>query len=407
MEELTVPIKDIKKYLQEGYKVEVTSSDGWVNVPIFVEKGQWIGYKATNLNNKKEIISNEQHMFKTENGWKYSKDLEGYCHILSESGEFEPYFIEKLETIHRIVDIQVDHPNHRYFTNGAESKNTHVGKSLCMCSLAAGMYMQGANVLYISLEESEQKIRQRIDANIMNIVMDDLLKVDKKTYRRKLEWIKSKLPGALKIKEFPTSSAGASHFRFLINDYKVKENFIPDVVFIDYLNICSSDRHKDVSNSSAHIKAITEELRGLSYEFNGSLITGAQLNRDGAKTSDPGMTDVADSFASLFVADFVAVLTAPEELRAKNQMMWKQEKNRFKNLNFKKKFITGTDPNKMRVYDLEGSAAEVLDIDNYKSKAEVIEQNKTYNLINPETGEILEEDVVITKSAAFDNIMEE
>ena len=240
---------------------------------------------------------------------------------------------------------------------------THVGKSLTMCALAGDMYVLGYNVLYITLEESEEKIRQRIDANLLNIEMDDLIEVDRNVYTKRIKQIHDRTTGKLKIKEYPTVSAGASTFRNLLKEYKLKEGFVPDVVMIDYLNICLSDRIKNTDNSNAYVKSITEELRGLAVSENLVIMSGTQLNRTGAKDSDPNMDDVADSFGSMFVADFVVVLTAPDELRAKNMMMWKQQKNRLRNLHFKKRFITGSDPNKMRLYDVEDSAQPFQDVD--------------------------------------------
>lgn len=240
---------------------------------------------------------------------------------------------------------------------------THVGKSLTMCALAGDMYSLGYNILYITLEESEQKIRQRIDANLLDMTMDDLIKVDKTVFRKRIKAVHARTQGKLKIKEYPTVSASASTFRNLLKEYEIKEGFKPDVVFVDYLNICLSDRMRSSDNSNTYMKAITEELRGLAVEFDLSLISSMQINRTGVKNSDPGMDDVADSFASVFVGDFVCVLTVPDELREKNMMMWKQEKNRYKNLNYKKRFITGSDPNKMRIYDVEEHAQPFQDID--------------------------------------------
>ncbi len=239
---------------------------------------------------------------------------------------------------------------------------THVGKTLTMCSVAAGMYMQGYNVLYITLEESEQKIRHRIDANLLNIPMDSLIKVDKPLYKKRIEAIKKRLPGVLKIKEFPTASAGASKFRALLENYKSKHGFEPDVVFIDYLGICLSDRYKNVDNSNSYLKAVTEEIRGLAIEKNFAAVSGGQLNRDGNRSSDPSMTDAADSFASMFVADFVCVLVSTAELIAKNMIMWIQQKNRFRNKNFKERFIVGSDQEKMRLFDVEEGAPPVSSI---------------------------------------------
>lgn len=279
---------------------------------------------------------------------------------------------EQLEYYHSDVErIATDIQIFNDITNGGIPRKTlslfiagtHVGKSLTMCALAGGCYMLGYNVLYITLEESEPKIRQRIDANLLNITMDDLLYVDKNIYRKRMKQIEQRTTGKLKIREFPTAGASTSQFRYLLNELKLKKNFVPDIVFVDYLNICKSDRHTSIDNSNAYVKSITEELRGLAIESNAAFVSGTQLNRVGMKDSDPDMDDVAESFGSMFVADFVTVLTAPDELRAKNMMMWKQQKNRYRNLHFKKRFVTGADPLKMRVYDVEESAQPTQDID--------------------------------------------
>lgn len=357
----TIQIRDIAELL-DLHKVEISSPDGWVTVDSFVEKGIHRGYKCTNLNTGDFVIVNGEHLFETTDGWEYTKDL-SYCYILTETNEYTPCYIESLDSEFRIVDIQVDHPNRRYYANGFSSHNTHVGKSLTMCALAGDMYSLGYNILYITLEESEQKIRQRIDANLLDMTMDDLIKVDKTVFRKRIKAVHARTQGKLKVKEYPTASASASTFRNLLKEYEIKEGFKPDVVFVDYLNICLSDRMRSSDNSNTYMKAITEELRGLAVEFDLSLISSMQINRTGVKNSDPGMDDVADSFASVFVGDFVCVLTAPDELREKNMMMWKQEKNRYKNLNYKKRFITGSDPNKMRIYDVEEHAQPFQDID--------------------------------------------
>jgi len=272
---------------------------------------------------------------------------------------------------------------------------THGGKSLTLCSLASGFYMQGANVLYITLEESEEEIRKRIDANILDVGMDALLKISKTLYRKKMAWVESKTKGKLKVKYFTNGSAGVSHFRYLLEEYKNKENFVPDVILIDYLNLCASDRMKSKEQIAYYIKSVAEELRGFAAETNTALFSALQFNRGGSKEdSNAEMEDVADSFAATFVGDFVALLSAPDELRSKNMMLWKQAKNRHRNLNYKKKFITGTDPQKMRVYDIEQSVQPIDDIDSLsQTKNNHIRKEDKYDVIDKNTGEVLEENV--------------
>jgi archaellum biogenesis ATPase FlaH len=286
---------------------------------------------------------------------------------------------------------------------------THSGKSLVMCSLAAGAYALGSNVLYITLEESEEKIRQRIDANLLNLTMDELIRVDKALYRKRIKQIEKKTSGILKIKEYPTKGASASTIAQLLVDYKTKHGFIPDLVCVDYMNICKSDNFHDTANTNGNLKSVSEELRAVSqseeiHELGMAIVTGAQLNRGGNASSDPSMTDIAEGFASVFVADHVFVLTAPDELREKNLLAWLQQKNRAKNLNYKKKFVTGCDPLHMRIYDVESELQPNQDIDSMPvfdktntgermhSKSNNFD-DITYDLINPETGEVMQENV--------------
>lgn len=231
---------------------------------------------------------------------------------------------------------------------------THVGKTLLMTNIAANAYLRGANVLYITLEESENKIRQRIDSNLLDIDMDDLIGIKADVYLRQLNRIKSKVKSRLIVKEYPTASASAMTFKALLAELKLKENFVPDIICVDYLGICLSDRSSGGENSNTTLKYISEELRGLAQWCEAALVTGQQLNRGGATdNSNPGMGGVADSFGSLFVADFVLIGVAPDELRAKKMMMFIQEKNRHRNINYRKKFIVGVDTDNMRIYDID------------------------------------------------------
>jgi hypothetical protein len=180
-----------------------------------------------------------------------------------------------------IVDINVEHENHRYYTNGISSHNTGVGKSLFMCHCASNNLTQGKNVLYITMEMAEEKIAERIDANLLNVTVDELSIIPKDVYDKKINRVKEKTVGKLVIKEYPTAGAGSAHFRHLINELRIKRNFIPDVIYIDYLNICSSSRIKSGSNANSYtlIKSIAEELRGLAVEFNVPVVSATQTTR--------------------------------------------------------------------------------------------------------------------------------
>ena len=235
---------------------------------------------------------------------------------------------------------------------------TGVGKSLFMCHAAAGCLSQGKNVLYITLEMAEERIAERIDANLLNVDMNYLQTMTKTDYDRKFEVLRNKTQGKLIIKEYPTASASALHFRALLNELQLKKSFVPDIIFIDYLNICSSARIKPGANvnSYSYIKAIAEELRGLAVEFSVPVVSATQTTRSGFTNSDPGLEDTSESFGLPATADFMFALISTEELEQLNQIMVKQLKNRYGDPNNYKRFVIGIDRSKMRLYDVEQSA---------------------------------------------------
>jgi archaellum biogenesis ATPase FlaH len=235
---------------------------------------------------------------------------------------------------------------------------TGVGKSLFMCHVAASCLIQNYNVLYITLEMSEEKIAERIDANLMNVTMDDLMNMPKEMYEKRMGKFKDKVKGKLIIKEYPTASANPAHFRALINELSLKKNFKPDIIFIDYLNICASARIKAGANvnSYTYIKAIAEELRGLAVENNVPIVSATQTTRSGFSNSDPGLEDTSESFGLPATADFMFALVSNEELQNLGQMLVKQLKNRYNDPNFYKRFTIGVDRSKMKLYDLEEKA---------------------------------------------------
>jgi len=237
---------------------------------------------------------------------------------------------------------------------------TGVGKSLFMCHVAAGNLSQGQNVLYITMEMAEEKIAERIDANLLNIDLDELRTISKEDYTRKFSALKDKTQGKLIIKEYPTAGASVLHFRALLNDLALKKNFRPDIIFIDYLNICCSARIKPGANvnSYSYIKAIAEELRGLAVEFSLPVVSATQTTRSGFSNSDPGLEDTSESFGLPATADFMFALVSNEELEALNQILVKQLKNRYGDPNLYKRFVLGIDRAKMRLYDVEDSAQQ-------------------------------------------------
>jgi replicative DNA helicase len=237
---------------------------------------------------------------------------------------------------------------------------TGVGKSLFMCHCATNNLAQGKNVLYITMEMAEEKIAERIDANLLNVTIDELALLPKDVYDKKINRVKEKTTGKLIIKEYPTASAGAAHFRHLINELRIKRNFIPDIIYIDYLNICCSSRIKSGSNVNSYtlIKSIAEELRGLAVEFSVPIVSATQTTRSGYGNSDVELTDTSESFGLPATADFMFALISSEQLESLNQIMIKQLKNRYNDPTIHKKFVVGVDRAKMRLYDVEQSAQD-------------------------------------------------
>jgi replicative DNA helicase len=239
---------------------------------------------------------------------------------------------------------------------------TGVGKSLFMCHVAAGAMVQGKNVLYITLEMAEEKIAERIDANLLNVTLDDLMDLPKDMYDRKVAKVKEKVTGKLIIKEYPTASASTTHFRTLLNELNLKRSFVPDIIFVDYLNICCSSRIKAGANinSYTYVKSIAEELRGLAVECNVPIVSATQTTRSGFTSSDPGLEDTSESFGLPATADLMFALISSEELEEMGQMMVKQLKNRYNDPTYYKRFTIGVDRAKMKLYDVEQSAQHGL-----------------------------------------------
>jgi len=235
---------------------------------------------------------------------------------------------------------------------------TGVGKSLFMCHVAAGVLTQGKNVLYITMEMAEERIAERIDANLLNLTMDELKVIDKDIFDSRIAKIAGKTKGKLIVKEYPTAGAHSGHFRALLEELKLKREFQPDIIFIDYLNICASQRMKQGGsiNSYTYIKSIAEELRGLAVEFNVPIVSATQTTRSGFTNSDPGLEDTSESFGLPATADLMFALVSNEELEQLNQIIVKQLKNRYNDPSFYKRFVIGVDRAKMKLYDVEASA---------------------------------------------------
>ena len=246
---------------------------------------------------------------------------------------------------------------------------TGVGKSLFMCHVASSVLLQGKNVLYITLEMAEERIAERIDANLLNVNIQEIADLPKPMFETKVNNIAQKTQGTLIIKEYPTASAHAGHFRSLLNELALKKSFRPDIIFIDYLNICASSRYRAGSNVNSYttVKAIAEELRGLACEANVPIVSATQTTRSGYGSSDVELTDTSESFGLPATADLMFALISTEELEGLGQIMVKQLKNRYNDLNMFKRFCIGVERAKMRLYDCEQSAQDDI-LDNGKDE---------------------------------------
>ena len=241
---------------------------------------------------------------------------------------------------------------------------TGVGKSLFMCHVASSVIAQGKNVLYITLEMAEERIAERIDANMMSSTIDEVRGYEKDEYDKKIRRIENNYKGKIVIKEYPTTGAGANHFRYLLQELKVKKNFVPDIIYIDYLNICMSARIKYGAgvNSYTYVKAIAEELRGLAVEYDVPIVSATQTTRSGYTSSDLGLEDTSESFGLPATADFMFAIISTEELDNLNQILVKQLKNRYSDPAMDKRFVIGVDRAKMTLYDTEQNAQDdILD----------------------------------------------
>ncbi len=258
---------------------------------------------------------------------------------------------------------------------------TGVGKSLFMCHVASSVLLQGRNVLYITLEMAEERIAERIDANLLNVPIQQLVDLPRQMFENKVTSLSKKTQGTLIIKEYPTASAHSGHFKALLNELALKKSFRPDIIFIDYLNICASSRYKSnlSVNSYSYIKAIAEELRGLAVEFNVPIVSATQTTRSGYGNSDVELTDTSESFGLPATADLMFALISTEELEGLGQIMVKQLKNRYNDPTIYKRFIVGIDRAKMRLYDCEQSAQkDILDSGNEDEYEEERKPKKSF-----------------------------
>lgn len=288
--------------------------------------------------------------FDSSVGHNYIEDADARFEFYRRKEEKVPFDIDLLN---RITDGGLSRKSLSVLLAG-----TGVGKSLVMCHFAAANLIANKNVLYISMEMSEERIAERIDANLLNLGMSELKAVDERIFSSRIEKLKNKTNGQLIVKEYPTGSAHTGHFRALVEELKSKKNFVPDVIYIDYLNICASQRMKHGAgmNSYTYVKAIAEELRGLAVEYNVPLVSATQANREGINSSDLDLTNTSESIGLPQTTDLMLALISTPELEELGQIMIKQLKNRYADLNYYNKFVVGIDRNKMRIFDAENSA---------------------------------------------------
>jgi len=295
-------------------------------------------------------------------------------------------FKDRYEFYHRVEEkIPFDLEKFNYITKGGIPNKTlnialagtGVGKSLFMCHVASSVLLQGRNVLYITCEMAEEKIAERIDANLLNCNIRDIPDLPEVLYSSKVNEIARKTHGKLIIKEYPTASAHAGHFKALLSDLSLKKSFKPDIIFIDYLNICASVRYKGaIVNSYTYVKAIAEELRGLAVEHNVPIVSATQTTRSGYGNSDPDLTDTSESFGLPATADLMFALISTEELEQQGRIMVKQLKNRYNDPTSNRKFMVGIDRSKMRLYDVAEDAS-ILNVEEDSNELQFAEsQNR-------------------------------
>jgi replicative DNA helicase len=310
--------------------------------------------------------------FDSSIGHEYVGDAEARYDFYHEDLERIPFDLEILNEITRGGICRK--------TLSAFVAGTGVGKSLVMCHLAASYLKQGRNVLYVTLEMSEERIAERIDANLLDVEIDRIAQLSKTEFVNRVNTIGSKSTGKLIIKEYPTSCAHAGHLRALLNELKLKKNFIPDVIFVDYLNIMASSRIKasGASETYTYVKAIAEELRGLATEFDLPIWTATQANREGNNNSDIALSNTSESFGTPMALDLYIAVMANEDLDEQGQLLFKQLKNRYNDLNFKRRFLVGVNKAKMKLFDVAASAQSLLMSATKKSTAPTPAENSPF-----------------------------
>ena len=339
------------------------------------------GIKILDGKDKKQTAEAIPHILSDALAVSFDKSV-GHDYIEDADDRFKWY-----HTKEKSYQFDLDYMN-RITKGGVPSKTlnialagTGVGKALFMCHVASSYLLQGLNVLYITLEMAEERIAERIDANLLDVTMEDLHDMPKQLYEGKITKLREKTQGQLVIKEYPTASAHSGHFKSLMNELALKKSFRPDVIFIDYLNICASSRFKGGNISSYfYVKAIAEELRGLAVEFNVPIFSATQTTRTGYVSTDIGLEDTSESFGLPATADFMFALISNEELEALGQMKVKQLKNRYNDPSINRAFIIGVDRSKMRLYDVQQKAQEIVDANQVDEKEDAYNKFSDFKL---------------------------
>ena len=356
-------IKEVSHYEESNFEWLVEHTEKWcqdraIHLAIMKSINILDGKDPTHTKNAlPELLSEALSVaFDTNIGHDYIDDFQNRFEFYHRQEERIPFDLDYFNQI-----TKGGLPNK---TLNIALAGTGVGKSLFMCHVAGSVLSQGKNALYITMEMAEERIAERVDANLMNTPIDQLPNLSKDMFGNKVAQIANKSNGKLVVKEYPTGAAHVGHFRALMKELQLKKNFKPDIVFIDYLNICASSRMKGMGgaiNSYSYIKAIAEEIRGLAVEFDVPIVSATQTTRSGYSNSDVGLEDTSESFGLPATADLMFALISNEELEGLGQILVKQLKNRYNDPSANKRFVIGVDRSKMKLYDVEQSAQNIID----------------------------------------------
>jgi len=365
--EKEVPIKEVKQLLKNNI-VEVNSPDGWVAVKQYVEKGKKQSWKLKI--DDKEILSSSKHLFETNSGWVSTNKLDNKKHkILCQDGKFKSFDVKLTDQIINVVDIAVDNNNHRYYTNGVSSHNTNLGKSLIMTSIGVECLLQNKNVLYVTCEMAEEKIAERVMANMFDVDIGVLNTIPRDKFMDKFEVFDKKIPEQFYVKEYAPRSISVNHIRVLLKELEAKRKFVPDIIFIDYLGIMMSTISRKSDNTYVELKRISEEVRALAVEFGVPIVSAIQSNRAAIGSAEIDLKNVADSIGSAATADIIVGVTQSEELREQGKYAWVFLKNRY-GIN-KQKILINVNYNKMRISeDLDAPVVNMAEVEENKTQAQ-------------------------------------